>query len=586
MIEADAFPQSEVIGVDLSPTQPTMVPANCTFEIEDLEKDWTWAKPFDFIFSRVMAGSFEDYAAFISKANNALEPGGWFEMQDIVLPYKSDDGTFYPELELTKLGHYFGEASKILGRSIEAPRHYKSMMQKAGFVNIVERHFKWPLNAWAKDPYYKEIGAWSFANLDGGLEGLTLALFTRGMKWTREETIVFCAEVRKQLRDPKIHAYLPVIVVYGQKADVNPDTSIFSAKYKTRGHLDSPLMSASPPSGSSKRRVRTEAQMSQKRLADRVKHRENRQEHKQRMERMEADIAQIRKNLDTVSAQLRTLPQLSADLVALQQRSSQKPPGEAYEMDTSIETPDFPAGRRAAPAGAPCATDHHDIPPAEVPEVVSSLFPTPSHVDCRCGVQHHSQADCLEYRSFAILYETHAAFPKDPLHARSLPRNPELPNMTLHSYGDNAVTCFLTSFLKGFEMASVETLFGVYFFAYRLMRWRLHPDPMTLKDVPTWLLPTEVQNTYPHPVSIDYIPWPDLRDFLCTNPRIKSRHSVKIYLESLQLKWPPGCPLMAVENGQVCVSPEFEAIACDLNNWELGPPWLEAFPRLVSLVHP
>ncbi|KAF4989493.1 hypothetical protein FGRMN_9073, partial [Fusarium graminum] len=339
-------------------------------------------------------------------------------------------------------------------------------------------------------------------------------------------------------------------------------------------------MSASPPSGSAKRRVRTEAQMSQKRLADRVKHRENRQEHKLRMERMEADIAQIRKNLDTVSAQLRTLPVLGADVLASQQKSSsQRPPavnhfggpsstpGEAYEMDTS--TPDFPAARSATTSTStstgtgrapPCP--EHEIPPTEVPaSLMSSLFPTPSHVDCRCGVQHHSQSDCLEYRSFAILYETHAAFPQDPLHARSLPRNPSLPNMTLHSYGDNAVTCFLTSFLKGFEMASVETLFGVYFFAYRLMRWRLHPDPMTLKDVPPWLLPTEVQNTYPHPVSIDYIPWPDLRDFLCTNPRIKSRHSVKMYLESLQLKWPPGCSLMTMEGGQVCVSPEFEAIA-------------------------
>ncbi|RBR21691.1 uncharacterized protein FIESC28_04791 [Fusarium coffeatum] len=366
-------------------------------------------------------------------------------------------------------------------------------------------------------------------------------------------------------------------------------------------------MSASPPSGSAKRRVRTEAQMSQKRLADRVKHRENRQEHKLRMERMESDIAQIRKNLDTVSAQLRTLPQLGAEMMASQQqqqqqRSSQRQagnvfsstgqnPGEAYEMDTSTETPDFPATRsatsngtgRPTPAQAPHPEPEIQMPP---PEVMSSLFPTPSHVDCRCGVQHHSQSDCLEYRSFAILYETHAAFPQDPLHARSLPRNPSLPNMTLHSYGDNAVTCFLTSFLKGFEMASVETLFGVYFFAYRLMRWRLHPDPMTLKDVPPWLLPTEVQNTYPHPVSIDYIPWPDLRDFLCTNPRIKSRHSVKMYLESLQLKWPPGCSLMTMEGGQVCVSPEFEAIACDLNNWKLGPPWLDAFPRLVSLVHP
>uniref|UniRef100_A0A0D2XYN2 Methyltransferase tdiE n=1 Tax=Fusarium oxysporum (strain Fo5176) TaxID=660025 RepID=A0A0D2XYN2_FUSOF len=158
-----------------------------------------------------MAGSFEDYDAFISKAYKALEPEGWFEMQDIVLPYKSDDGTLHADLELAKLGHYFCEASKILGRSVEAPRHYKSMMQKAGFINIVERHFKWPLNEWAKDPYYKEIGAWSFANLDGGLEGLTLALFTRGMKWTKEETMTFCAEVRKHLRDPRIHAYLPVI---------------------------------------------------------------------------------------------------------------------------------------------------------------------------------------------------------------------------------------------------------------------------------------------------------------------------------------------------------------------------------------
>ncbi|KAF5012863.1 hypothetical protein FDECE_1153 [Fusarium decemcellulare] len=347
-------------------------------------------------------------------------------------------------------------------------------------------------------------------------------------------------------------------------------------------------MSSSPVSGApSKRRIRTEAQMSQKRLSDRIKHKENRQEHKQRMERMEADIAQIRKNLDDVSAQLRTLPQLGADLVAAQQRSLQRSsavnlvpgpsptsPGEAAFglINNNINTPAFPVARPLAPLGRPGpACPEHEMPPTAAEASLSTLFPTPPPVDCR----------------FAILYETHAAFPQDPLHARSLPRNPTLPQLTLHSYGDNAVTCFLTTFLKGFEMKSVETLFGIYFFAYRLMRWRLHPDPATLSDVPSWLLPTEVQNTYPHQVSIDYIPWPDLRDFLCTHQRIKSRHSVKMYLESLRLKWPPGCPLLAVDNGgQVSVSPEFEAIACDLNNWELGPPWLDAFPRLVSLVHP
>ncbi|KAF4980048.1 hypothetical protein FZEAL_3910 [Fusarium zealandicum] len=219
---ADTFPESEVIGVDLSPTVPSFVPSNCSFEIDDLEKEWTWSKPFDFVFSRVMAGSFQDYDAYIEKAYNAVEPGGWFEMQDIVLPHTSDDNTLVPGTELYRLGHYFVETSAILGRPLDVPAQYKAMMEKAGFVDIEERHFKWPLNTWPKDPHYKEIGAWNFANLDSGLEGLTLALFTRALKWSKEETLVFCAGVRKQLRDLRIHAYLPVIVVYGKKPESAP----------------------------------------------------------------------------------------------------------------------------------------------------------------------------------------------------------------------------------------------------------------------------------------------------------------------------------------------------------------------------
>ena len=46
---------------------------NCTFEVDDLDKDWTWTKPFDFIFNRVMAGSFEDYDVYISKAFKFVE---------------------------------------------------------------------------------------------------------------------------------------------------------------------------------------------------------------------------------------------------------------------------------------------------------------------------------------------------------------------------------------------------------------------------------------------------------------------------------------------------------------------------------
>ncbi|KAH7133069.1 hypothetical protein B0J13DRAFT_92879 [Dactylonectria estremocensis] len=374
-------------------------------------------------------------------------------------------------------------------------------------------------------------------------------------------------------------------------------------------------MTKSPsPVPSRRKRVRTEAQLNQKRQADRLKHKENREEHKLRMERMEGDIAQIFKNLDEISAQLRAIPQLGAGFVASQQRwlqvlianmglggasaalggapAASAVPGEALDLGFLVRNPAIPMqwspgslARNASPR--PLHPDIEQPLPAPETTLLPDVLPSPPPVKCWCGVEHFSQSNCLEYRSFTILYETHAAFPHDPHQARSLPRNPSLPNLSLHSHGDNVVTCFLTSFLKGFTMTSVETLFGVYFFAYRLMRWRLYPDPITLQHVPSWLLPTEVQDTCPHPVSIDYIPWPDLRDFLCTHQVLESRHSVKLYLESLQLRWPVGCPLLAVNSeGLVDVSPEFETAVFDLRNWSLSPGWADMFPRLVSLVHP
>jgi hypothetical protein len=37
-------------------------------QIDDLEKEWTWSQPFDFIFSRMMTGSFSDNADIVQKA--------------------------------------------------------------------------------------------------------------------------------------------------------------------------------------------------------------------------------------------------------------------------------------------------------------------------------------------------------------------------------------------------------------------------------------------------------------------------------------------------------------------------------------
>ncbi|KAK1759903.1 S-adenosyl-L-methionine-dependent methyltransferase [Echria macrotheca] len=216
---ASAFPDAKVLGVDISPVQPIFTPPNCTFETDDVEKEWLWSQSFDFIFCRMIGGSIVDPAALIQKAFNKLEPGGYFEMTDMILPVASDDGTLKPDSHLVRMSHMTVEACKRFGRRIDLAPEYPAMFEAAGFVDVVVKKFKWPSNIWPRDKKHKEMGRWNFANIDSGLEGLTLALFTHALGLSKEETEALCAGARKEINNVRIHAYWTVSVVYGRKPE-------------------------------------------------------------------------------------------------------------------------------------------------------------------------------------------------------------------------------------------------------------------------------------------------------------------------------------------------------------------------------
>lgn len=48
-------------------TDYTSVPPNLKFEIDDLEEDWTWSRPFSYIHSRVMTGAVNDWDIYLRK---------------------------------------------------------------------------------------------------------------------------------------------------------------------------------------------------------------------------------------------------------------------------------------------------------------------------------------------------------------------------------------------------------------------------------------------------------------------------------------------------------------------------------------
>src|SRR4051794_1739029 len=67
---ADEFPSSLVIGNDLSPIQPTWIPPNCKFYVEDIESEWDYASEerFDYIHGRGLCGSIVDFKRLFRQA--------------------------------------------------------------------------------------------------------------------------------------------------------------------------------------------------------------------------------------------------------------------------------------------------------------------------------------------------------------------------------------------------------------------------------------------------------------------------------------------------------------------------------------
>lgn len=57
--------------------------------------------------------------------------------------------------------------------------YMKGWMEDAGFVDVVEKKFVWPIGPWARDPRLKDMGRWGERNWADGLEGWVLALYTR-----------------------------------------------------------------------------------------------------------------------------------------------------------------------------------------------------------------------------------------------------------------------------------------------------------------------------------------------------------------------------------------------------------------------
>ncbi|KEZ46526.1 hypothetical protein SAPIO_CDS0313 [Scedosporium apiospermum] len=212
---ADENPSAEVIGIDISPIQPSLVPPNCRFEVDDINKPWTFPSDyFDFIHVRNMLGTVRDWMEFHKTALMHIAPGGWIEQVEISAITRSDDGTIPSGSALERWSGVWSDVSEKLGITFHTAEISFEAIQAAGFTNIHQRIVKIPFGTWPKDRKLKAWGELYQYFLLQGIEGFALRSL---IDWSYDEAQIFLAEIRKELRDPSIHGYSELRIVFGQK---------------------------------------------------------------------------------------------------------------------------------------------------------------------------------------------------------------------------------------------------------------------------------------------------------------------------------------------------------------------------------
>ena len=177
---AEMFPNAQVTGTDLSPIQPSWVPPNCMFEVDDVSMEWTFRKnSFDFIHAREMFGSIADWDFFFAQCFAHCKPGGYVECLERGVKPMSDDHTVGPDHFYTLWGNTVLEMGMRWGKGFDAWEIIKEKMESAGFVDVVETKMKWPIGGWPKDRRLRELGLWNAVRLDTGIEGYVMRLFTQ-----------------------------------------------------------------------------------------------------------------------------------------------------------------------------------------------------------------------------------------------------------------------------------------------------------------------------------------------------------------------------------------------------------------------
>jgi SAM-dependent methyltransferase len=143
---ATEFPECELLGIDITPLQPTTVlPSNCSFErvnvLEGIPKPDNY---FDYVHQRLLVGAIPaaKWKQHIQECARVCAPGGWVEIVE------SNGQSVNGGPACQQLNTWLAEASKKYGIDGNIVQDLDKFMREAGLTNVTKQTFTAPFGSW------------------------------------------------------------------------------------------------------------------------------------------------------------------------------------------------------------------------------------------------------------------------------------------------------------------------------------------------------------------------------------------------------------------------------------------------------
>ncbi len=204
---ANEFPETQIVGIDLTPPTLPTLPHNCSFQKGDILDGLPFKeKYFDFVHQRHLGTALpiRKWPFIIKELQRVTRPGGWVELAE-----------YSPNLERAgpaaiRVASWIAQACEHHHINTRFALYLEVMLRETGFINVATRQQALPVGSWGGrlgSMVAKNLGA--LMNAFKPLTGKFLDMHPD----TYDRTVAY-----SQAECEQFHTSITLHIVYGQRA--------------------------------------------------------------------------------------------------------------------------------------------------------------------------------------------------------------------------------------------------------------------------------------------------------------------------------------------------------------------------------